>query len=243
MPRALFTIQYLGTRYAGWQFQENALSIQQVIEDVLATLCKQPVRVDGAGRTDSGVHAIAQRAHADIPIDIDSRGLMLGMNDRLPTDIRIRGVEWVADDFHCRFVPSVKTYLYRIWNDQVADVFQAPTHAYVRQPLDTVRMSEAATVLVGYHDFRAFTVRAPTVSSTWRTIETLGIERDRARVSMTIRANGFLRFMVRRIAGSLIEIGREKQPSSIVADSLEPGFMEARWTAPAHGLTLVSIDY
>src|SRR5437867_12606934 len=132
--RLLFTLQYLGTRYAGWQRQANALAVQQVVEEALGKMFGgPPIRVEGAGRTDSRVHARAQRAHADVPFDIGDRGLILGLNDLLPHDIRITAAEKVADDFHCRFVAKTKSYSYQIWNGSVADVFAFETHAHVAQ--------------------------------------------------------------------------------------------------------------
>jgi tRNA pseudouridine38-40 synthase len=241
--RLLFTIQYLGTRYAGWQRQTNALSVQEVIETALSQLCKETIRIEGAGRTDSGVHARAQRAHADLPRAIDSRGLVLGLNNLLPHDIRIVEAEPVADDFHCRFAPSSKTYCYSIWNDRVADVFHSGTSAHVAQPLDAAAMHDAARMLLGQHDFRAFTVMAPEVSSTIRTLTAAAVTRHERAVLFTVTADGFLRFMVRRIAGLLIEIGRGQLPVDAVVRALEPTFAASRWAAPPKGLTLVEITY
>jgi tRNA pseudouridine38-40 synthase len=234
--RFLLTLQYLGTRYAGWQMQANGISVQQVIEEALAQLFREPVRVHGAGRTDAGVHAAAQRAHIDAPFAIPPRGLVLGLNQILPQDVRLVHVEEVADDFHARFSAKSKTYEYRIWNGEVADVFAAETHAHVAQPLDVARMHDAAQQLAGTHDYKAFTVADPEVSSTTRTIESISVARDGAQITITVSADGFLRSMVRRIAGSLIEIGRGKLP----ADAL---MSEARWTAPAKGLVLREIRY
>ncbi|HEY2323403.1 MAG TPA: tRNA pseudouridine(38-40) synthase TruA [Thermoanaerobaculia bacterium] len=234
--RLLLTVQYLGTRYAGWQAQANALAIQTVIEEVLAKMYGTAVRLEGAGRTDSGVHAIAQRAHYDAPSVIPLRGLVRGMNDLLPRDIRISAVEETADDFHCRFRAKTKTYVYRIWNAEVMNVFEWETRAHVAQPLDPALMHEAAQALVGTHDFKAFTVLEPEVSSTIRTIHECTVHRAQSAVHIRVTADGFLRFMVRRIAGSLIEIGRGKiGPESILE--------EARWTAPAKGLVLEEIRY
>ena len=241
--RLLFTLQYLGTRYAGWQRQANALAVQQVVEDALSKMAGAPIHVEGAGRTDSGVHARAQRAHADLAIDIDDRGLILGLNDLLPHDIRVTAVEHVADDFHCRFRAKTKTYVYQIWNDSVADVFAYGTHAHVAQRLDETQMHAAAQRLAGKHDFRAFTVLSPEVSSTCRTVHAVEVMREAHVVRIRIRADGFLRYMVRRIAGSLIEIGRGKIDPAALARALEPSFAEARWTAPAKGLVLWEIAY
>lgn len=209
--------------------------MQQVVEEVLSKMFGAPIHAEGAGRTDSGVHARAQRAHADVPFDINDRGLILGINDLLPHDVRVTSIERVADDFHCRFKAKTKTYVYQIWNAPVADVFAYETHAHVAQPLDDKRMHEVAQCLAGKHDFRAFTVIAPEVSSTCRTIESIAVERDAQVVRIRVSADGFLRYMVRRIAGSLIEIGRGK------LDDLS--FDEARWTAPAKGLVLWEIAY
>jgi tRNA pseudouridine38-40 synthase len=241
--RLLFTIQYLGTRYAGWQRQANALAVQQVVEEALAKMFGSPIVVEGAGRTDSGVHARAQRAHADVPFEIGFRGMMLGLNDLLPHDIRISSIERVADDFHCRFAAKSKTYLYQIWNGSVADVFAYPTHAHVAQHLDESLMRHTAQCLLGKHDFHAFTVALPQVSSTCRIIEHVEVVREGEVVRVLITADGFLRYMARRIAGSLIEIGRGKLEPAALARSLEPAFEEARWTAPAKGLVLWEIGY
>lgn len=234
--RVLLTIQYLGTRYGGWQAQTNALSIQQVLEEALAKMFNTSLRIHGAGRTDAGVHAAAQRAHVDIPFEIPSRGLVLGLNQLLPPDIRVTDAEQVADEFHARFSAKAKTYEYRIWNAAVADVFTAETHTHIARSLDDRAMHEAAQRLLGTQDFGVFTVADPEVASTIRTIESIAVERRGAGVRLTVTADGFLRYMVRRIAGSLIEAGHGKlDPASL--------FAEARWTAPAKGLVLRAIRY
>jgi len=243
MPRVLFTIRYLGTRYAGWQTQTNAVGVQQVIEEALSTLCKQPMKIEGAGRTDAGVHARGQRAHADLPVEIDGRGILLGLNNLLPRDIRMVEVQPVASDFHSRFHATRKTYVYQIWNSSIADPFADATHAHIPQELDATLMSEAARPLIGYHDFRSFTVANPKVSTTWRTIFSARLESEGEIIRFTVTADGFLRFMVRRIVGSLMEIGSGKQPLGGVRDALEPAYGEARWTAPANGLILANVEY
>lgn len=234
--RVLLTVQYLGTRYGGWQLQANAVSIQGVVEEALAKIFNAPLRVHGAGRTDAGVHAAAQRAHVDVPFEIPARGLIRGLNQLLPPDVRVTDVESVADDFHARFSAKKKTYEYRIWNADVADVFAAETHAHVPRELDHIAMHEAAQRLAGTHDFAVFTVADPEVSSTVRTIDSIDVTRNGDAVHITVTADGFLRYMVRRIAGSLIEAGHGK----LSADAL---FTEARWTAPAKGLVLRDIRY
>ncbi len=234
--RYLFTLQYLGTRYAGWQSQANATAIQPVVEAALSRVFGATVRIEGAGRTDSGAHARGQRAHADVPFAIEPRGLILGTNNILPPDIRITAAEEVAADFHCRFAAKRKTYSYRIWNAAVADVFAAETHAHVATPLDVAAMHRAAQSLLGTHDFAVFTVAEPEVSSTTRTLHAIDVTRHGDAIVLTVTGDGFLRYMVRRIAGSLVELGRGR----LGAQAL---FAEARWTAPAKGLTLESIEY
>ncbi|MEA2414436.1 MAG: tRNA pseudouridine38-40 synthase [Thermoanaerobaculia bacterium] len=234
--RVLLTLQYLGTRYAGWQSQTNAVAIQDVVETALAKMFGTPVRIEGAGRTDAGVHARGQRAHLDVPFAIETRGFRQGINNLLPHDIRVTEIETVADDFHCRFAAKLKSYVYRIWNHEIADVFAHQTHVHVPQPLDAVLMREAAQPLLGHHDFAAFTVISPEVSSTERTITAIDVIRDGNAIAITVTADGFLRYMVRRIAGSLIEIGRGK----LAPDAI---WTEARWTAPAKGLTLWEVRY
>jgi tRNA pseudouridine38-40 synthase len=234
--RLFLTLQYLGTHYAGWQSQTNATAIQNVLERALSTMFAASIRVEGAGRTDAGVHARAQRAHFDAPFAIEMSGFRRGLNDLLPHDIRVTEVQIVADDFHCRFATISKTYVYRIWNDEVADVFAAETSAFVPQPLDAVLMHNAAQLLAGRHDFAIFTVAGPEVSSTERTVTSIDVVRDGAAISITVSADGFLRSMVRRIAGSLIEIGRGKMDPSAI-------WRVARWTAPAKGLTLWEVRY
>ena len=144
--------------------------------------------------------------------------------------------EPVADDFHARFSAKAKTYEYRIWNDEVADVFAAETHAHVTRYLDANAMDAAARALVGTHDFAPFTVADPEVASTTRTIESLQVVRDAQRIRITVTADGFLRYMVRRIAGSLIEVGRGRLDAAALFD-------DARWTAPARGLVLIDVRY
>jgi tRNA pseudouridine38-40 synthase len=241
--RVLLTLQYLGTRYAGWQCQENALAIQEVVEKALAKIFGVPVRIHSAGRTDTGVHAIAQRAHFDLPAPIPLGGLIRGLNTTLPPDIRATEAREVPADFHARMSAIGKTYRYQIWNAEIADVFLAPTWAHVAQSLDTARMAEAAAALVGTHDFRSFTVVEPEVSSTVRRLDRLSVARDGDRVIIEAHGDGFLRNMVRRIAGHLIEVGRGKLAVDSIRRALEPEFAESRWTAPAEGLVLVEVQY
>ena len=214
-----------------------------MVEEALERVFQTPVRVHGAGRTDAGVHALAQRAHADVPFEIPPRGLILGINQVLPPDVRVTHVEPVADDFHARFAAKEKTYEYRIWNAEVEEVFESETHEHVAQALDAEIMHQAVQAIIGEHDFRAFTVADPEVETTVRTVTSAAVTREESAIRITVSADGFLRYMVRRIAGSLIEAGRSRLEGDALARSLESTFEPARWTAPAKGLILREIRY
>ena len=243
MTRFLLTVQYLGTRYAGWQSQQNAEGVQDLVEKALETMCRTPVRIHGAGRTDAGVHARGQRAHVDLEIEIEPYGLVQGLNTMLPDDIRIVEARIVPEDFHARYHAKSKRYAYRIWNDDVADVFHSRTHALVKGRLDESLIRRAAEILEGPHDFQAFTVTNRSVKTTEREIHSIKVRRDGKRIEIEIRGDGFLRYMVRRIAGLLIEVGLGRISPEETARFLEPELAEVRWSAPAEGLTLESVEY
>ena len=244
MPRYLVRLQYLGTRYSGWQMQANGIGVQQVIEAALEPLMRdQPRRIEGSGRTDAGVHASAQYMHVDLPVPIRSDQLLAALKTRLPHDIRALDARLVDDAFHARFSAAGKSYRYRIWNGRFDDVFHRETHAGVILPLDESAMARAASLLTGTHDFRSFTVAGPEVSSTVRTVTAIEVTRSGPRIEIVVSANGFLRFMVRRIAGLLIEIGKGELPVEYARRCIEPELAIARWTAPARGLTLEHVAY
>jgi len=250
--RLLLTIQYLGTRYAGWQWQANAVGVQQVVSEALETMFGAPVKIEGAGRTDSGVHALAQRAHADVPFDIPNRGFLLGINNLLPHDIRITAAEPVADDFHARFAAKRKTYAYRIWNAPVADPFERRYAWHIHDPIDVDAMHAAAAMFEGRHDFVAFQAAGSSVATTEREVfESVFHTSDAAPgtspsplLCYEISGTGFLRHMVRIIVGSLVEVGRGRQPAAWIS-----GVIAARDrtmagpTAPPQGLFLVGVEY
>lgn len=243
MPRYLVRLQYLGTRYAGWQMQTNGTGVQQVVGEAMTRIAGHPVQVEGSGRTDAGVHADAQYFHTDLELTIPPRGLIAALNSRLPGDIRAISASEVPPAFHARFSARSKTYVYRIWNSEVPDVFRAATHAFVPSPLSLERMQQAGGALEAHHDFRSFTVADPEVSSTWRTISSLRLRSEGAVIELTVAADGFLRYMVRRIAGLLIEIGRGRLEPDYAGKCVEPEYAPARWTAPAAGLTLAHVSY
>lgn len=241
--RVLLSIQYDGSGYSGWQAQDNGKTIQAEIEKALGLICRTDVRVTGAGRTDAGVHAGDQKAHCDIPDGFPPDRLLAGLNGVLPKEIRVRAAEEKDRDFHARHHATGKTYCYRIWNDPIEDVFLSRTHTHIPWPLDVERMRTALRAVVGEHDFRAFTVASPEVATTRREIFEARIETTGTSMRINLHGSGFLRFMVRRIVGSLIEIGLGRMDEAKMQASLEPTFEQARWTAAANGLTLERVHY
>lgn len=241
------TIQYDGTAYVGWQRQLAGASIQALLEDALAPIEGAPVTVHGAGRTDAGVHALAQVASVTLSAGIDTAALGRALNAVLPGDVRVTGVEQAPDGFHARFSAIGKTYEYRIVNAPFVSPFLAKYVWHVPQPLDLDAMREAAAPLAGRHDFAAFQATGSTVHSTERTIESVEWEPaggyDRPLV-MRVSGDGFLRHMVRNLAGTLVEVGCGRWEPQRVREILESrSRARAGPTAPPHGLFLVGVRY
>ena len=240
-------LQYDGTNYVGWQRQGSGTSIQGLVEDALAPIAAERVTVHGAGRTDAGVHALAQVATAAFACALDPVTLDRALNAVLPADVRVLSVEDVAPEFHARFSALGKAYEYRIVNAPVVSPFLSRYAWHVPQPLNLDAMRSAAAGLVGTHDFAAFQGAGSIVSSTERTIRRLewddGGGYDLPLV-MRIEGDGFLRHMVRNIVGTLVEVGIGRWAASQVGAILSSGDRsQAGPTAPAHGLFLVRVDY
>ena len=252
MRRIGMIIAYDGTSYAGWQKQENGPSIQQEIEDTIERLFHEKVNLMGSGRTDAGVHAEGQVAAMDFMHPIPADKLKLALNSNLPENIRILRVFEADPDFHPRFQAKQKTYLYRIWNGSVMPPEKRRYETLVDYPLDVPRMEEAARLLIGEHDFKAFRSSGGVNLSTIRRIDEaffkitchdLGAEQCRE-IVFHVTGNGFLYNMVRIMVGTLIEIGSGKRPITDISAALESGkrsFLGP--TAPAKGLCLSSVVY
>lgn len=239
------TIAYDGTEFVGWQRQENGVSIQGAIEDALATIDGAPVTLHGAGRTDAGVHALAQAASARIAAQLDDQTLARALNAKLPPAIRVTAVETVADEFHARFSATGKTYEYRIWNGAAMPPFIRLYAWHVPEPLDLGAMRQASAALVGQHDFAGFrsaqSVNRTTVRRLW-TAEWQASEEGL--LAFRISGEGFMRHMVRSLVGTLVEVGRGQRPPSDLGRLLDtPDRSAAGRTAPAHGLFLVDVAY
>lgn len=256
MPRVLLRLAYDGTAYVGWQRQENGASVQSALEAALEPLAGRPVTVTGAGRTDAGVHAEGQAAHVDLPHPLDPDAIVRATNARLPADIRVRQAAIVDDDLHARFSATSKTYRYTWFVSRVGHPMLARRSHVVRPPVDLAAMGTAAGRLAGRHDFAAFQSTGTPVSSTVRTVaavtfgerpgDELGVDllEDERVVELELTGDGFLRHMVRAIAGTLLEVGQgRRDPADF--DRLLAGAARsaAGPTAPACGLTLLRVSY
>jgi len=238
-------IEYDGRHYRGWQRQKNGLSIQEVLEGKMAVITGEQPKVIGSGRTDAGVHALGQVAHVRIASAIPLKSLCNGLNSLLPEDIAIVGIEEVRKDFHARIDARSKTYLYRICNRPTRSPLLR-CHAWsVYKPLDRQAMAEAAGYLVGTHDFRSFSTVHTEVKTFVRTILHLDVEgASGGMIDISVEADGFLRYMVRTVVGTLVEVGKgRRQPEGMTAILQACNRDAAGMTAPAHGLYLKEVQY
>ena len=245
MTNYKLTIQYVGTRYDGWQRQGNTdNTIQGKLETLLSRLFGFPVEIIGSGRTDAGAHAFGQVANFRVPVDLPEKEVLEYMNQYLPKDIAVSRVEKVDDRFHSRFNVKRKTYQYRIWNSCISNVFEKNFVYETTDALDVDRMKEAAIYLIGEHDFKAFCSNKRMKKSTVRTIYEINIEELEPEIRITITGNGFLYNMVRIIVGTLLEIGMgEKKPSDVPAMLAGKDRRTTGYTVPPNGLMLMEVEY
>jgi tRNA pseudouridine38-40 synthase len=250
MPRLKLTLAYVGTAYSGWQIQEKSLpppTIQGELERALAKLCGRPVRVFGAGRTDAGAHAEGQVAHCDVPA-LHAMNWRAALNVHLPSDIRILCAQEAAETFHACFDARKKTYRYDFWlSRHVAPPRLAP-FVWACGPLHVERLNAALPMLTGRHDFRSFQNRGTDTRDAERTVLSLRTahpaECGGDVLSLYVEADGFLKQMARNIAGLLAATGQGRFDPSRIQDLLAArDRSQAPPTAPAHGLTLVRVDY
>lgn len=244
MPVFKITLAYDGTDYIGWQRQPSGVSIQGLLEDALSEFDDRAVAVAGAGRTDAGVHALGQVASFTLPREIDPVTLVRALNHKLPPDVRVRRAARVADAFHARFDAHAKTYRYRIWNGDVLSPFQRRYAWHLVGPLDVNAMKTAARLVEGAHDFAAFQGQGSDAHTTVRRVLRSRIVDCGSRIDLEICGEGFLRHMVRTIAGSLVEVGRRRcEPAWLTDVIASRDRTTAGQTAPPLGLFLVSVSY
>jgi tRNA pseudouridine38-40 synthase len=238
------TLSYDGTRFVGWQRQNEGSSVQGLLEDALARFEGGPVSVQGAGRTDAGVHALGQVASVRVTCRHDTTTLQRALNAQLPDDIRILSVEERDESFHARFSARSKTYRYQIRNTPIASPFERAYVWHLREPLAVDDMNRAAALLVGTHDFAAFRSVGSAATGTLRTVTRSCWRDDTGLLAYAISGDGFLRHMVRAIVGTLVEIGRGWREPAEIGALLQGGTRaQAGSTAPPHGLFLVSVEY
>ena len=236
--RFKLTIEYAGTRYSGWQIQKNARTIQGEIDRALREeLGARDFELYGSGRTDAGVHAIAQVAHLDLDSTLTPDLLRRRLNDALPSDITILNVEKVRHRFHARHDAVARSYLYQIARRKTA--FAKPFVWWVKEPLDLEPMRDAARAFVGFHDFQSFSDDDPREKSTEVAVECLDIHDDGDLIVVHIEGSHFIWKMVRRLVGVLVAIGRGDLAVNDALTMLsEKSDVPARLTAPAAGLFL-----
>lgn len=244
MKRIRLIVAYDGTNYCGWQVQPNGETIEGVLNRELSALLGENIKVTGASRTDSGVHSLGNVAVFDTDTRIPAEKISYALNVRLPDDIVIQDSCEVPSDFHPRHCDSRKTYEYRILNR----TFPMPTRRldtyFFYRKLNLKRMQEAAKYLEGTHDFKSFCSVNTAVEDTVRSIYSLTVQKQDDIITIRVQGNGFLYNMVRILAGTLIQVGLEERTPEQMPDILNARDRSAAGpTAPAHGLTMMGIEF
>lgn len=245
MPRYKLTIEYDGTNTLGWQRQQEGITIQGVLEDAIVKFCGETVEVVGAGRTDAGVHAIAQVAHVDFAEEHDIERIQGAINFHLkPHLVSVLKVESVTDDFHARFSAVERGYVYKIINRRPRLALHHGHYWQVPLPLDVSAMQQAADLLIGEHDFTTFRDSECQAKHAVRTLDEVTLKQDGEQILIYVRAQSFLHHMVRNITGTLAQVGLGKWNVQDVATALNAkDRTKGGPTAPAHGLYLTHVKY
>lgn len=244
MIRVKLVVAYDGTNYCGWQIQDNGITIEEVLNRELSSLLREDIKVIGASRTDSGVHALGNVAVFDTETRIPAEKISFALNQRLPEDIRIQSSCQVADDFHPRFCDTIKTYEYRIWNTRFPNPIVRLYSKFVYYNLDMEKMQKAADYLVGEHDFKSFCSTRTQVENTVRTVTEITFRKEGNMIIMKICGTGFLYNMVRIIMGTILKCGMGMYEPEHVKEILDAcDRAKAGPKAEACGLTLVGIEY
>lgn len=237
-------IEYIGTRFCGWQSQTGMRCVQSEVENSLSRIADETVKVVCAGRTDTGVHALGQVVHFETNALRTERGWLLGANTSLPIDISISWVKQVPIDFHARFSALSRTYEYKIHNRLARSAILHERSTWIYHPLDLLRMQNAAKLLIGEQDFSAFRSAKCEANHAARNIQSIGIDRVNDHLVFHITANAFLHHMVRNIVGSLVMIGKGEKSQQWLKDVINSGDRKlAGPTAPASGLYFHSVTY
>lgn len=244
MPTVKLILEYDGSRYAGWQRQPDQPTIQEAVETAILQLTQETVSVIGAGRTDSGVHALGQVASFRIERPWTPREWIRGMNARLPEDIAVRSAEVLPDDFHARYAARGKLYEYRILNRGERPAVDRAYVWHVHKTLGQQAMEQAATFLVGSHDFSSFEGSLTDNEDPVCDLRQLSVSRQGDLLTIHAYADRFLKHMVRSIVGTLVEVGHAKRkPEAVKTILAAKDRTAAGRTAPPQGLFLVRVDY
>ena len=247
MRRLRLILEYDGSDFQGWQLQDDVRTVQGALEDALLQVTGRPTRLIGAGRTDAGVHAQGQAGHCDLDSSLSPLELRRALNAVLAADVAVRELVEVAPDFHARRDALSKRYVYRILNRAAPSPVRRRYTWHLRKRLDEAAMVEAARPLLGEHDFNAFRGAhggAPPAESTVRRLDRLELLRERDELRLIAEGPAFLRYMVRNLVGTLVEVGQGRRPPSDLTKLLEGGARaDAGSTAPPHGLCLERVVY
>jgi len=245
MPRYKLTIEYDGSPFLGWQVQESGLTVAGVLEEAVEKLSGERVRVSGAGRTDTGVHALGQVAHIDLAKDWETDTIRDGLNAHLrPHPVAVLSAEKVGEDFDTRFSATKRHYVYRILNRRADLALERNRVWRVVRPLDEKKMHEAAQHLVGNHDFTTFRAAECQAKSPVKTIDALNVTREGDEIRIEASARSFLHHQVRSIVGSLAQVGEGKWTPADMKRALDARDRSACGpVAPPDGLYLVRVDY
>jgi tRNA pseudouridine38-40 synthase len=245
--RYKLVVSYDGACFNGWQKQIiGPPTVQGTLEQILATMLSTPTRVVGSGRTDTGVHAVAQVAHFNSDLILsDRRGFIRSMNALAPDGLIIKSAWTAPDDFHAVASAVSKTYIYRIWNAPLPSIFHRHWALHVPKPLDLAKLNEVCSILQGEMDFKSFQTRGTPVKTTVRVIEEARWQRKSGRlIEFRISGNGFLKQMVRNIVGTLLYLDRKNQGQNELSAILEAKDRQAaKATAPSHGLYMLQVKY
>ena len=243
--RILATVSYNGTNYQGWQKQPNAMTVQEKIETELSRFFDRPIAIYGAGRTDAGVHALGQRFHFDIEAEtLDLDRLLYSLNCMLPEDIKIEDLEEVDDDFHARYSAKEKIYGYSIILDSKDVLFYNIMYLCPYQ-IDVEKLKDTLTHFIGTHNFKNFTSKETDEDNFVRTIHDIHVNNVEKEISIALRGDGFMRYMIRYIIGTALEVARGKltieEVDALLDENSERNIVS--WKAPACGLVLLEVIY
>jgi len=245
VPRYRLTLEYDGRGFVGWQRQASGLSVQQALEEAVAAFCGERVTAVAAGRTDAGVHALAQVAHVDLARDFPPERVMGALNAHLrPHPVAVLEARRAGPGFHARFSATERRYLYRILNRRAPPALERGRVWHVIRPLDAERMQEAASLLVGRHDFTSFRDSQCQAASPLKTLRRLHVRRCGEIVEIHAAARSFLHHQVRNMVGTLVLVGGGRRPIAWVAEVLAArDRSRAGPTAPAEGLYFAGVGY